>query len=133
MHTKPLIHYMLKTMILFVDPLMATYLEMKFIFVLARNVLLYLFILFAFLLLSLVTIGHLKQLIVLLTMEEHFIRNTAHVLRRKIDFYFWFARQIRHTCRHCQCKSCSWSPDIRDICRVMMLLVSNCLRVSFRL
>jgi len=63
---------MLKTMIL---DLMAPYLEMKFLFVLAKNVLLYLFILFAFPLLSLVTIEHLKQLVVLLTMEECFIRN----------------------------------------------------------
>ena len=65
--------------------LMATYLEMKFIFVLAKNVLLYLFILFSFPLLSLVTIGHI-QLVVLLTMEEA-ILSERHVLHRKISFF----------------------------------------------
>ena len=50
---------------------------MMFIFVLAKNVLLCDFILFVFPPLSLVTIGPLKQLIVSLRMEEHFIRNVT--------------------------------------------------------
>ena len=66
--------------------LMATYLEMKFIFVLAKNVLLYLFILFSFPLLSLVTIGRHIQLVVLLTMGEA-ILSERHVLHRKISFF----------------------------------------------
>ena len=76
---------------------------MMFIFVLAKNVLLCHFILFVFPPQSFVTIASLKQLIVSLRMEEHFIRNVTRAkyvfisdLLKKLDVGRWPSKRYSY-------------------------------------